>query len=576
MNNRFCKSPASVASTVAVATAMAVGGLAYGMFIARPVGVDVSTLAAANAYAATVDLKSAVQMRLDEVRWSDVDFDASVGRFSDALIQLEEASLVKLSDEYLLKTIEAVKLVAEAGPDEVPAALQTLSKLERFTLDAWRKADAAVVSAELQGRSHIESMFFASLGAVLLLGALASCFAFRASRAHNRSRDFARSNAALRAAATDLQIRSARILESKNEFLAMVSHELRSPLQTLLSSIQFLENPNADLNKILPRLKRSSLALDTQFGDLLSLAKADRVNFETGPVAISALINRVCLPHRAVAKANGLVFNVDAAKSTWIVETCGVRLFQVLDNLVSNAVRYTPKGSVYVSVSPVDHTSTTLTFTVKDTGYGIKAEDLPRIFLPFTRFHSQFDAPETAWRSRKGGMGLAIVKALVDGIGGSVKVSSTVGEGTTFTVTVPCRPLSPVNLKPRRETCVLVVDDEPDILASISDILSLEHVDVRTAKSVSQGLRAWEASQPLLVLLDLNLPDGNGREIAQKIRYACASDRRLPRPVIVAISAAISESAVADGVFDGFLAKPIDASHLAHLVNSLCYDAAPQ
>lgn len=576
MKKHFCRSPTAVASALALATAVSIGGLSYGMFIERPVAVSVSTLSAANAYAATIDLKAAVQMRLDEVRWSDVDFDASVGRFSDALIHLEEASLVKLSDEYLVKTIEAVKLVAEAGADEVPAALETLNKLERFTLDAWRKADEAVVAEELKARAHTESMFFFSLGAVLALGGLATYFGFVASRAHNRSRDFARSNAALHVAATDLQIRSARILESKNEFLAMVSHELRSPLQTLLSSIQLLENPNSDLNKILPRLKRSSLALDTQFGDLLSLAKADRVNFETGPVAVSALINRVCLSHRATAKANGVVFSVDVSKSTWIVETCGVRLFQVLDNLVSNAVRYTPKGSIYVSVSPVDHTSTSLTITVKDTGYGIKAEDLPRIFLPFTRFHAQYDAPETAWRSRKGGMGLAIVKALVDGIGGTVKVSSTVGEGTTFVVTVPCRPLSPVTLKSRRETCVLVVDDEPDILAAISDILSLEHVDVRTAKSVSQGLRVWEASQPLLVLLDLNLPDGNGREIAQKIRYACASDRRLPRPVIVAISAAISESAVADGVFDGFLAKPIDASHLAHLVNSLCYDAALQ
>lgn len=576
MKHQFCKSPLKVASAVACAAAVAVGGLGYEMFVHRPAGLNVSTQAAANAYVATMDLKAAVRLRLDEVRWSDVDFHAAISRFSDALIQLEDASLARLSDVHLLKTIEAVKRVSSGGAEEVPDALLTLDELERFTVEAWRKADASIVAEAQDARTHTESVFLGSLGLVFLLGALASFLAYRVIAARNEVRTLTKSNAALHAAATELQIRSARVLESKNEFLAMVSHELRSPLQTLLSSIQLLENPNSDMRKILPRLKRSSLALDTQFGDLLSLAKADRVNFETGPVAISALLNRACLPHRALAKANGLVFTVDASRSTWIVETCGVRLFQVLDNLVSNAVRYTPKGSVHVSLSPIDQNSKSLTITVKDTGYGIKTEDLPRIFLPFTRFHSQFDSPESACRSRKGGMGLAIVKSLVDGIGGNVKVSSRVGEGTTFTVTVPCRPLSPVVLKPRRETCVLVVDDEPDILATISDILSLEHVKVRTAKSVSQGLRAWEAAQPLLILLDLNLPDGNGREVAQKIRYACATDKRLVRPVIVAVSAAISEGAVADGVFDGFLPKPVDASQLAHLVNSLSFDAAPQ
>lgn len=561
---------------VALTTGLVIVGLSYGMFLARPLGVNTSTQVAANAYVATLDLKKAVKMRLDEVRWSDVDFNASVNRFSDALIQLDDARLAELSDAYLLKTIDAVKRVATGGAAEVPAALETLNDLEKFTYDAWRKLDAAVAAQEKEARIHTMTIYLLSLASVLFVGALASVLAFRASRSRLERNSLASSNAALKAAASELQIRSARVLESKNEFLAMVSHELRSPLQTLLSSIQLLENPSADMAKILPRLKRSSLALDTQLGDLLSLAKADRVNFETGPVAVSALINRVCLPHRAAAKTNGLRFNADASKTTWIVETCGVRLFQVLDNLISNAVRYTPKGSIHVSVSPVDASSTSLTIKVKDTGYGIKADDLPRIFLPFTRFHTQFDAPETAQRSRKGGVGLAIVKALVDGIGGSIKVDSVVGEGTTFTVSVPCRPLSPVTLQSRQETCVLVVDDEPDILGAISDILALEHVDVRTAKTVSQGLRAWETDQPLLVLMDLNLPDGNGRDVAQNIRAACAADKSLVRPVIVAMSAAISEGAVADGVFDGFLAKPVDASHLAHLVNSLSFDATPQ
>lgn len=576
MKPQFHKTPMGVACSIATVTGLVVVGLSYGMFLARPLGVNTSTQVAANAYVATLELKRAVKLRLDEVRWSDVDFNASVNKFSDALIQLDDDRLAAISDSYLLKTIDAVKRVSFGGPAEVPAALETLNNLEQFTYEAWRKLDAAVVANELEARTHKTALYLLSLAAVILAGALASVLAYRATRSRIQHDALASSNTALQAAATELQIRSARVLESKNEFLAMVSHELRSPLQTLLSSIQLLENPGADMTKILPRLKRSSLALDTQLGDLLSLAKADRVNFETGPVAVSALINRVCLPHRALAKTNGLRFNADASKATWIVETCGVRLFQVLDNLISNAVRYTPRGSINVSLSPLDPSSTSLTIKVKDTGYGIKAEDLPRIFLPFTRFHTQFDAPETASRSRKGGMGLAIVKALVDGIGGSVKVESKVGEGTTFTVTVPCRPLSPVTLKSRRETCVLVVDDEPDILGAISDILSLEHVDVRTAKTVSQGLRAWETDQPLLVLLDLNLPDGNGRDVAQNIRAACASDKSLVRPVIVAMSAAISEGAVADGVFDGFLAKPVDASHLAHLVNSLSFDATPQ
>lgn len=546
--------------------------LSSAMFLPRPQGANTSTRVLASAYVATVGLEKAVRLRLDEVRWSEMDFKVSVSRFDDAVIPLKEPRFAELSNLHLLKAIDAVKRVPRGGQFEVYAAVDALERLEQFTYEAWLNVDAAALEYARKAQAQVMAAYLLSLGSVLVVGLLLAGLAFGATRTRNHHRTLLSRYAALQAAASELQIRSAHVLKSKNEFLAMVSHELRSPLQTLLSSIQLLEEPGADMSRIMPRLKRSSLALDTQLGDLLSLAKADRVNFETGPIAVSALVNRACLSHWATAQTKGLRLNANASKSTWIVDTCGVRLFQVLDNLISNAVRYTPKGIITVSVGVINSLSSSLSLQVKDTGYGIKPEDLHRIFLPFSRFHVQFDAPETASRSRKGGMGLAIVKALLDGIGGTIKVESVVGEGTTFTVSVPCRPLSPATLRSRSETCVLVVDDEPDILAAISDILSLEHVDVRTAMSVAQGLRAWETNRPLLILMDLNLPDGNGRHAAQMIRDACVSDSSLMRPVIVAMSAAVSKDAVADGVFDGFLAKPIDASQLKHLISSLSFD----
>lgn len=568
-------SPLGVAMSVVVATIVLVVALAYAMFFVRPLGVDTSTIAAANAYSATLELKRAVRLRLDDVRWSDVDFAVAVDRFSLALSELNGEALSKIPDQQLIKSIEAVKKVAVSGPSQVPDALETLDHLEGAVFDVWRSLDTEIAAAELKARGHTATIYSLVLLLVTALGVAIAFFAHRLKRYQLQYEAAAKSANALQMSYSRLQDRFSHALKAKNEFLAMVSHELRSPLQTLVSSIQLLDNPESDAAKILPRLKRSSLALETQLGDLLSLAKADRVNFETGPVALSALIARASSPHRAQAKAAGLRFVAEAPKSTWVVETCGVRLFQVLDNLLSNAVRYTPKGSIHVSVSGVDSASTSLTIKVKDTGYGIKAEDLPRIFLPFTQFHTLFEPAQTSGRGRRGGMGLAIVKALIDGIGGSVSVESTVGQGTTFTVTVPCRPLFPTRLSVREETAVLVVDDEPDILDAITDVLRLEHVDVQMAKSVSEAVRAWDSAQPLLMLVDLNLPDGNGRDIAKKVRSACLADGNKVRPVLVAMSAAFSEGAVPDGVFDGFLPKPIDASQLSHLVNALSFDAEP-
>jgi len=228
---------------------------------------------------------------------------------------------------------------------------------------------------------------------------------------------------------------------ARSAFLAKVSHELRSPLQNIVSALDLFEIqhvPNrGDDDELIGRMRRSSLLLNTQLRDLLTLAKgeAGRLEIRPEPFEACSLVEAMAEGARALADAKGIELSLDLPAEPVFVVADGARIDQVLTNLVSNSIRYTDDGRVRVTLHPYDPERRCLNFVVSDTGPGIPPQMIPTLFTP--------DRVVTGAerRGEGSGIGLAIVRTLMTLLGGEIAVSSQVGTGTTFTLRIPAEPI---------------------------------------------------------------------------------------------------------------------------------------
>ena len=224
---------------------------------------------------------------------------------------------------------------------------------------------------------------------------------------------------------------------ARSAFLAKVSHELRSPLQGIVSALDVIEMRHARAfagdEELIGRMRRSSMLLNTQLRDLLTLAKgeAGRLQIHAEPFEACALVEAMAEDARQLAVSKGLKLQVVLPPPPLFAVADGARIDQVLTNLVVNSIRYTDAGEVRVSMEPVGNPPERLRFVVADTGPGIPEEVLPTLFEP------DKVVTTSARRGEGSGIGLAIVRTLVDHLGGTLRVTSTLGKGTTFTVEIP-------------------------------------------------------------------------------------------------------------------------------------------
>jgi PAS domain S-box-containing protein len=356
----------------------------------------------------------------------------------------------------------------------------------------------------------------------------------------------------------------------KSEFLAVLSHELRNPLAPIQNAVHLLERAGGDAEQ--SRRAREVILRQTRHlarlvDDLLDVTRITRgkVTLRRERLDLRELVRRTCGDHADTC----LVGEVDLryavpAVPLW-VDADPTRLAQVLGNVLQNALKFTPAGgSITVSAEAAGARAI---LRVRDTGAGIEPAHLERMFEPFVQ------ADRTLARTQGGlGLGLALVKGLVEQHGGTVEAASDgAGRGTEVRVTLPLSapPADPRTPAPRpagaRARSIVVVEDNPDAGQTLADLLASEGHTVHLARDAASGIALAREIRPDLVLCDIGLPDLDGYEVARRLR----AEPALAGTRIVALSGyALPEDQerAREAGFDGHCAKPCPLERIAELI----------
>jgi PAS domain S-box-containing protein len=375
-----------------------------------------------------------------------------------------------------------------------------------------------------------------------------------------------------RAARTDAE-RASRV---KDEFLATLSHELRTPLTSIMGWVRMLRQRTLDdaaAERALEIVDRNTQALSRLVEDILDISSITmgRFRLESVPVDLSAVVRAAADSVRHAVAAKGIRLDVRLDPAIRPVAGDAGRLQQVVWNLLSNAVKFTPDGGrVEVLLAP---SGSYAELRVVDNGQGISPEFAPRLFDRFT----QHDASST--RQHGGlGMGLAIVRHLVELHGGTVRAESPgPGRGATFIARLPQVSGRPTAADERPEpppavlggVRVLAVEDEADTRELIATVLRQAGADVAVASSVAEALRAFTMTPPDVVLCDIAMPERDGYELLREVKRRRGPAARTP---FVALTAHVQESERQRSVAEGFsvhVGKPVDPTELVEVVRTV-------
>jgi signal transduction histidine kinase/DNA-binding response OmpR family regulator len=407
-----------------------------------------------------------------------------------------------------------------------------------------------------------------------VLGAIV--FGFCASQRSYDTRDLATAqNLAERAA---VAVENARLyreiqraVKAREDLLAIVSHDLRSPMQSILITAGLLSDKLSDRDPMKPRVEgilKSAEVIDRLLGDLLDLAR-----FDAGGLVLD---RSECDLRQIVRDALAIVAPQAEAKRIRLVVRLGedelrvhcdpMRVSQILGNLLVNALKFTPEAGTITVAGKVIASQSKVQIRVSDTGPGISDADREHLFERHWQARSQ---------QRGGvGLGLSIVKALVEAHGGEVAVMSEIGRGSTFSFTLPAADDHIHQRAPGAPTSILVVDDDADVRMTIAQLLEDAGYHALTA---SDGLEALEILRreprlrPSLVLLDVMMPNMDGKQFREQQR----SDAELGKIPVIVFSAHDQIAQIARALkADDYLAKPFDAVQLIDAV-ARCTRASP-
>jgi signal transduction histidine kinase/CheY-like chemotaxis protein len=356
---------------------------------------------------------------------------------------------------------------------------------------------------------------------------------------------------------------------AKDEFLALLGHELRNPLGAIGNAVRVLERvpaPSADHKSARDMIARQTAHLARIVDDLVDVGRV---------VSGRILLRRhlVDLARSCAAAVAAVRAGEDARSHEWKLELASVlvsadptRIDQVLANLVGNAAKFTPPGGT-IRVQLAEEAGEAV-LSVEDSGPGVRPDLMPHVFEPFARDAS---LPEQGGL----GIGLALVKRLVELHGGSVSAENVaLGRGARFTVRLPAipepapperdaRPLPAP--RPPRQARVLIVEDNDDARVSLQRVLQADGHLVSAARDAKSGLEAAEAGSPNIAVVDIGLPGMDGYQFARAMRERFGNGIRLL--ALTGYGSALDRQRSAEAGFDAHLTKPVDLDRLLALIN---------
>jgi signal transduction histidine kinase len=363
---------------------------------------------------------------------------------------------------------------------------------------------------------------------------------------------------------------------AKDEFLAMLSHELRNPLAAITSAVGILQLSASGASEVAERaidvVNRQTKHLASLVDDLLDVSRitSGKIALQRRAVNMNTLLTRALEASRPQIDARGHTLSMSAPTEELWVDGDLTRLIQVVCNLLNNAAKYTPYGgAIWLSLQREDHDAVV---RVRDNGDGIAPALLPRVFDLFTQGDRTLDRTEGGL-----GLGLALARRLVEMHKGRIEATSDgPGKGSEFVVRLPllaehAHPhprVTPPAERPAQPRRVLVVDDNVDSAASMATLLRLKGNDTRVAHNGPAALRAAAEYHPDLVLLDIGLPGMDGYEVAERLR-AAENGHEVMLVAMTGYGQDEDRRRTRSAGFDDHLVKPVPITAVEKILNDM-------
>ena len=383
---------------------------------------------------------------------------------------------------------------------------------------------------------------------------------------------------------------------AKSSFLAAMSHEIRTPMNGVLGMLELLALTRLDAEQRanVEVVRESGRSLLRIVDDILDFSKieAGMLDLRPEPASLAGIVHGVRDVYSGAASAKRLILGVRLDPNlSPAVMVDPLRLRQILNNFVSNALKFTLQGSITIAAQLVgrERGVDTVRFSITDTGIGISEENQKKLFQPFAQAEG-----DTTRRFGGTGLGLVICRRLADLMGGTIEMDSAPGRGTTMRLVVPLPHTDPAAIEQERNaatltvgtltsrrpapsvdaavaegTLVLVADDHPTNRMMLLRQLSLLGYAAQAVEDGRQALEAWRSGRFALVLTDCHMPEMDGYELARSIRVAePGNGRRIP---IIACTANVlegeAEACLAAGM-DSYLAKPVELAFLLRMLDA--------